>query len=66
MSTFDLPAGESNSRTGYLIDVDGQEREKEVVRRFCATPFLLEELLLALGVPGGSTGYSWKCRTGVY
>jgi hypothetical protein len=41
MSTFDLSAGESKSRTSYLIDVDGQEREKEVVRRFCATPFLL-------------------------
>jgi hypothetical protein len=31
-----------------LIDVDGRKGEKEVVGRFCATPFLLEELLLAL------------------
>jgi hypothetical protein len=29
----------------YLVDIDGQNREKEAIRRFCATPFLLDDLL---------------------
>jgi len=52
MSTFELPGGESDPAASYLIDVNGHEREKKVVRRFCATPFMFDELLIALGVPG--------------
>jgi hypothetical protein len=37
----------------YLTDIDGQNREREAIRRFCATPFLLDDLLTALGVPAG-------------
>ncbi len=37
----------------YLIDVDGQWRENEVLRRFCDTPFMLDELLAQLGLPSG-------------
>jgi hypothetical protein len=37
----------------HLIDVSGQDREKEAVRQFCATRFLLDDLLGMLGVPAG-------------
>jgi hypothetical protein len=37
----------------YLTGIDGQNREKEAIRRFCATPFLLDDLLATLGVPAG-------------
>ncbi|HLH72961.1 MAG TPA: hypothetical protein VKX96_06730 [Chloroflexota bacterium] len=37
----------------YLTDIDGQNREREAIRRFCATPFLLDDLVTALGVPAG-------------
>jgi hypothetical protein len=38
---------------GYLIEVDGQERENEALRRLCETHFMLDELLASLGVPAG-------------
>jgi hypothetical protein len=50
MSTSDLSAVAGGSRTGYLIDVDGQEREKEVVRLFCSTPFMFDEVNLHAGM----------------
>lgn len=37
----------------YLIDVDGQLRESEVLWRFCDMPFMLDELLVPLGLPAG-------------
>jgi hypothetical protein len=37
----------------YLIEVDGQHREREVLRRLCENPFLLDELLAAMGLPAG-------------
>ena len=37
----------------YLTDIDSQSREREAIRRFCATPFLLDDLLATLGVSGG-------------
>jgi hypothetical protein len=40
-----------NEVTGpYLIEICSHDREKETVRRFCSTPFLLDVLLTALGV----------------
>jgi hypothetical protein len=38
---------------GYLIEVDGQDREREVLRRLCETPFMLDELLASMGLPAG-------------
>lgn len=52
MSTFELSGWNGAPAASYLVDVDGQEREKEAVRQFCATPFLFDELLVTLGVPG--------------
>lgn len=52
VSTLEMSGGESDPAASYLIEVDGQEREREAVRRFCATPFMFDELLIALGVPG--------------
>lgn len=40
-------------REQYLVNVDSQEREREVVKRFCATQVLLDDLLCALGIPAG-------------
>ncbi len=45
MSTSDLSAEIDGSRTGYLIDVDGQERAKKVVQILIAISFVFDELL---------------------
>jgi hypothetical protein len=37
----------------YLVEVDGQERENEALRRLRETPFMLDELLASLGLPAG-------------
>jgi hypothetical protein len=37
----------------YLIEVDNQARENETLRRFCESPFMLDELLALLGLPAG-------------
>jgi len=37
----------------YLIEVDGQDREREVLRRLYEAPFMLDELLASMELPAG-------------
>ena len=37
----------------YLVEIDGQNREDETLRRFCHQPFMLDDLLAVLEIPAG-------------
>ncbi len=41
---------------GYLVEIPGEKREAEAVRRLISMPFLSDELLGALGL---ASGFSW-------